>query len=91
MPSPYYDPWFIHLLAKLLDNDAPTIALLKNNPFPAAPPRHLRALYYRYRFTTPEERKKGGGWWHRELAGTYFPPVSSDDPAFRRLLEKSGF
>jgi len=59
---------------KLLDNDAPTVALLKYNPFPAAPLRHVRALHYRYRFTTPEERRKTGCWWRRELAGTYFPP-----------------
>jgi hypothetical protein len=88
MPSPYYDPWFIHLLAKLLANDALTTALLKDNPFPAAPPSHVRALHYRYRFTTPEERRKSGCWWQRELAGTYFPPVSLTDPSFRALLKR---
>lgn len=91
MPSPYYDPWFVHLLAKLLDNDAPTIALLKYNPFPDAPPRYVRALHYRYRFTTPEERRKSGCWWQRELAGIYFPPVSHNDPAFRNMLGQLGF
>jgi hypothetical protein len=83
MPSPYYDPWFINLLAKVLENDAPTLALLNSNPFPQTPPRYVRALYYRYRFTTPAEHKKSGGWWQRELVGIYFPPVSRDDPDLR--------
>jgi len=91
MPSPYYDPWFLHLIARLLDSDAPTIALLQYNPFPGAPPRYVRALHYRYRFTTPEERRRTGCWWQRELEGTYFPPVSQDDPAFRNLLKQLGF
>jgi hypothetical protein len=91
MPSPYYDPWFIRLLEKLLDNDEPTLALLESNPFPGSPPRHIRALHYRYRFTTPDERKKTGCWWQREPAGTYFPPVSRDDRAFRAMLEQLGF
>jgi len=91
MPSPYYDPWFIHLLAKLLEGDAPTISLLKTNPFPHRPPLYLRALHYRYRFTTPEERQQTGNWWQRELAGIYFPPVAQDDPALRNMLMKLGF
>jgi hypothetical protein len=88
MPSPYYQPWFIRLLAKILEGDGATLALLRANPFPAAPPRHIRALYYRYRFTTPEERRRSGCWWQRELVGTYFPSVSLDDPGFRKLLQR---
>jgi len=88
MPSPYYDPWFIRLLGKLLAGDAPTLSLLKTNPFPDAPPRYLRALHYRYRFTTPEEHRRTGCWWQRELAGTYFPPVSLKDPILRRINQE---
>jgi hypothetical protein len=91
MPSPYYDPWFIHLLAKLLDGDAATLALLRDNPFPDHPPRYVRALHYRYRFTTPAERRRTGCWWQRELAGIYFRPVSRTDPAFRTILKELGF
>jgi hypothetical protein len=88
MPSPYYDPWFIHLLAKMLEGDAPTISLLRSNPFPDTPPSYVRALHYRYHFTTPEEHKRTGCWWQRELAGTYFPPVSRNDPALRSMLKE---
>jgi lipase maturation factor len=88
MPSPYYDPWFIRLLAKLLEGDAPTLSLLRTNPFPDAPPVHVRALHYRYRFTTPEERKRTGCWWQRELAGIYFPPISLKDPVLRSIHQE---
>lgn len=91
MPSPYYHPWFIHLLARLLEGNPATLALLKENPFPDAPPRHVRALHYRYRFATPEERRRTGQWWERELAGHYFRPVSLADPWFANLLQRLGF
>jgi len=91
MPSIYYDPWFIHLVKKLLDGDAATLALLRDNPFPAGPPRFIRALHYRYRFTSPEERSRSGRWWERELVGTYFPAVSLSDPTLRSLLEQLGY
>ena len=90
MPSPYYDPWFISLLAKLLAGDPPTLALLKSNPFPDTPPTYVRALYYRYRFTTPQEHRLNGDWWQRELVETYFPPVARDDPELRKMRERLG-
>jgi hypothetical protein len=45
--------------------------LFARNPFPGAPPRAVRAVLWRYRFTTPAERARTGAWWHRELAGEY--------------------
>jgi len=90
MPSYYYDPWFINLLDRLLEGDRATLALLKSNPFPDRPPRMVRALHYRYHFTTPSERRSTGMWWRREIAGTYFPAVSLSDPTFRNLLMRLG-
>jgi len=90
MPSPYFPSWLLHLLGKLLAGDAAILALLKGNPFPDSPPKYVRALYYRYRFTTPEERRLRGCWWQRELVGTYFPPVSLADPEFREILRSLG-
>jgi hypothetical protein len=91
MPSPYYDPWFIHLVERVLQGDRATLALLKGNPFPDAPPRFVRATYYRYRFTTPAEHRDTGCWWRREQVGVYFPPVSLGDPSFRNLLTTLGW
>jgi hypothetical protein len=69
-------PWFTALLAKLLQGDPATLALLRTNPFPDPPPKLVRAMYYEYRFTTPEERAKTGQWWSRRLMGEYLPPVA---------------
>ncbi|MCX7007874.1 MAG: lipase maturation factor family protein [Kiritimatiellaeota bacterium] len=84
-------PWFLYLLAKLLANDAPTLALLRTNPFPDQPPRFIRASLYEYHFTTPAERAATGAWWKRTYVHRYFPPVSLDDADFRGLLEAQGW
>jgi hypothetical protein len=68
--------WFFNLLAGILRGDPQTLGLLRTNPFPARPPRFLRALYYRYTFTTPDEHRKTGRWWNRELVGTFYGPVA---------------
>lgn len=72
----YAQGWFVGLAAKLLEGDAETLKLLAVNPFPDAPPRYVRALLYRYRFTTPAERRATGDWWRRELLGVYLPPIA---------------
>lgn len=84
-------PWFFHLMAKFLQGDGETIGLLRSNPFPAQPPRFVRARLFEYHFTTPEERRKTGNWWKRTLAGEYFPPVSLQTPGFRRVLSEQGW
>jgi hypothetical protein len=76
MSEPDEHPWFAPLLQKLLEGDRATIGLLDTNPFADRPPRFVRALYYSYRFTTPDERRRTGQWWSRELLGLYYPPVS---------------
>jgi hypothetical protein len=86
-----YDPWFLHFMAKLLENDRPVLSLMRENPFPNQPPHFLRALFYQYRFTTPEERKATGAWWHRDLVGSYFPVVSLDNPSFQEALQSQGW
>ncbi len=89
--SPGEHPWFVHLMAKLLEGDQATLSLLPTNPFPNQPPHYVRALLYEYHFTTPEERRETGKWWKRQLVGEYFPPVSLDDPAFREILRAQGW
>jgi hypothetical protein len=84
-------PWFVHLMAKLLNNDQQTLGLLKTNPFPNRPPQYVRALRYEYHFTTPDERARTGQWWKRELVGVYFPPVSMQSAGFREALEAQGW
>jgi hypothetical protein len=87
----YGQPWFANFVAKLLVNDPGTLSLMAGNPFPDQPPRFVRARLYEYRFTTPDERRATGAWWVRDLRGEYFPEVSLDHPAFRRLLGREGW
>jgi hypothetical protein len=68
--------WLFPLIAKLLEGDAATLRLLRTNPFPVAPPAFVRAVVYRYRYTTAAERKDTGDWWVRELVGDYIRPVT---------------
>ena len=81
-------PWFSPFMQKLLEGDRAVLALLRSNPFPDRPPRHVRALLYEYHFTTPAERAATGQWWTRKLVGTYFPAsslrASAQSPRLKR-------
>jgi hypothetical protein len=78
--SPRYGgDWFVRFAARLLEGDRPTLALLRRNPFPADPPRYVRARFFRYRFTTWQERRATGDWWVRQYEADYLPPVRLDD------------
>jgi hypothetical protein len=74
-----FDEWFVTLLARLLENTEPVVTLLRNNPFPDAPPKYVRALLYRYRFTDPFTLRSTGAWWHRDLMGLYCPILTRGD------------
>ena len=54
------DDWFTVFLLRLLEADAPTLALLRIDPFDGEPPRWVRAVSYRYRFATRAERRADG-------------------------------
>jgi hypothetical protein len=84
-------PWFVNLVAKLLEGDRDVLSLLRKNPFPDKPPRYVRALLYEYHFTSPDERKRSGAWWKRTATGSYFPAVSLDNPGFRQILQSQGW
>jgi hypothetical protein len=75
LAPPQAHPWIFRLAEKLLLNDAPTVKLLRRNPFPERPPGFVRASLYRYRFTSWRERKNSGAWWTRERLGAYLPPL----------------
>jgi predicted DCC family thiol-disulfide oxidoreductase YuxK len=67
------NPWLIQFLRRLLEGSPDVLRLVARNPFPAGPPRYLRAVVYGYQFTTPAERARTGAWWRRELKGLYCP------------------
>ncbi|XP_022239177.1 lipase maturation factor 1-like [Limulus polyphemus] len=73
-----YNPWLVHLAAKLLVNDEEIMSLLAYNPFQRKmPPRFVRAEHYRYSYTKLGSRdSQRGHWWKRRYIGNYLPPVS---------------
>jgi hypothetical protein len=74
--NPYQPPpWLINLQQRLLQGVPAVTALLRNNPFPAAPPTYIRLLLYGYTFSDRTTRRASGDWWQRTLLGQY-PPMS---------------
>jgi predicted DCC family thiol-disulfide oxidoreductase YuxK len=74
--------WFQRFMLRLLENEPCVTRLLTRNPFPEKPPRYVRAILYKYEFTSSKEHRALGVWWKRREIGEYFPEVSRGD--FRR-------
>jgi hypothetical protein len=70
------NPWFIRTAICLLEGKSDVARLFARNPFPERPPRYVRAIVYRYRFTTTSEHRQTGAWWKRQELGEYLPAVS---------------
>jgi lipase maturation factor 1 len=71
--------WFQRFILRLLENEPSVTRLLARNPFSGKPPRYVRAILYKYDFTSSEERRLTGNWWKRREIGEYFPEVSLRD------------
>ncbi|HFD79693.1 MAG TPA: lipase maturation factor family protein [Gammaproteobacteria bacterium] len=71
--QPFFLPLLERFLYRLLENSAPVLDLLEDNPFPDRPPRYLRVELYRYRFADPETHAATGQWWQREYLGPFSP------------------
>lgn len=74
-----YERWFVRFVHRLLTGDRAILGLMGKNPFRAAPPVFVRALFYRYRFADAKTRRETGAWWTRELLGTYLHPISLEE------------
>jgi hypothetical protein len=83
------NPWLVHFVYKLLDNDRGALGLLGGNPFPDRPPRFIRAERYRYRFT--QSGDASGAWWTRSHVGEYLPPLERNNPQLRAYLRQHGW
>ncbi|MEU0073607.1 lipase maturation factor family protein [Streptomyces sp. NPDC006332] len=72
----YAGTWFGAMVERLLENDRDTLKLLRHCPFPSdAPPRHVRARLFRYRYTTWRELRETGACWERTYVREYLPPT----------------
>jgi predicted DCC family thiol-disulfide oxidoreductase YuxK len=78
LETPQENPWFIALVFRLLQGSRDVSSLLARNPFPDKPPRYIRAMFFRYRFTTVDELRQTGAWWKREELREYRPTLSLD-------------
>jgi predicted DCC family thiol-disulfide oxidoreductase YuxK len=78
LESPRENPWFFGLIVRLLQGSQDVNRLLADNPFPDKPPSYVRAMFYRYRFTTVIELRQTGAWWKRQELREYLPTVSLD-------------
>ncbi len=78
LERPQQNPWLVGLIVRLLQGSDDVSRLLAHNPFPERPPRYIRAMFYRYRFTTVSELRQSGAWWKRQELREYLPTVSLD-------------
>jgi predicted DCC family thiol-disulfide oxidoreductase YuxK len=70
------NPWLLNFFIRLLQGSPEVLALLQHNPFPAVPPRYIRAVMYDYHFTTLDTHRKTGAWWRRDHPREYLPTIS---------------
>ena len=82
MSTPDRYPFMAHLVWKLLENDRATLSLLAANPFPDAPPRHIRVDLYRYEMSSPGAKS----WWTRTRLDSWLPPLSREDAPFAAYI-----
>lgn len=73
------NPWFVSYLVRLLEGSPDVMALMAKNPFPASPPRYVRALISLYQFTNSSERRATGNWWKAGPPAQYVRAISLDD------------
>ena len=76
--TPRENPWFVRTVICLLQGKQDVERLLERNPFPNDPPRYVRAMFYRYRFTTADQFRQTGAWWKRQELREYLPAISLD-------------
>ena len=80
------NPWLIHFLYKLLQNDTPTLKLLKKNPFQDAPPKYIKIDLYHYKL--PKKNDDPKQKWTRSFIRPYLPPINKNDQNLQDYLRR---
>jgi hypothetical protein len=60
------DGWFRTFLGRLLEADAPTLRLVRHDPFAGERPAWVRVVAYRYRFASRAQHRETGDVWVRD-------------------------
>src|SRR5437660_670534 len=81
------EPIVVRTEESLLRGDADVLLLFAGNPFPHRPPRQVRAVIWRYWFTTPAEKRSQGTWWRRQQLGLYAPTLERQADGRIAVLE----
>jgi hypothetical protein len=68
-------PWVVRTELRLLEGSPSVLRLFARDPFAGEPPAYVRAVKWRYWFTTPAEKRATGAWWNREELGLYAPQL----------------
>jgi hypothetical protein len=63
---------------RLLQNSPSVLQLFAGNPFASKPPIAVRAMQWKYWFTSRAERRATGNWWNRRLVGEYAPALAKE-------------
>ena len=63
---------------RLLENSPSVVSLFAANPFPAEPPREVRAVEWEYWFTDRATKRRTGAWWRRQYLGLYAPTLERE-------------
>jgi hypothetical protein len=69
------DDWFTVFLVKLLEADPRMLRMLAHDPFDGDRPVWIRAVSYRYRFTTRAQLRETGARWTRDRRRPVLGPV----------------
>lgn len=68
--------WISRLLHRILEDSPAVVSLFKKEPFPEVP-EYIRAVRYRFEFTTSEQAELlDGAWWISEFFDIYTPSFS---------------
>lgn len=97
-----YNPWFVHLVYRLLQGQQDVLDLLAKNPFPRKPPTYIRARHYKYHYTelpknissisdVLHNNRLVRHWWWRESPREYLPIVTVNEPSLINWLNQYGY
>jgi hypothetical protein len=74
--TPAANSWFTKFMLRLKEGSPQVLSLLINNPFPGKPSVYVRALLFRYFYTSPQQRKATGDILEREFLRVYWLPIN---------------
>ncbi len=66
LQPPSKGSWFDKFMIRLQEGSPQVLSLIADNPFANKPPHYVRALIYRYTYSTYEQRKNTGHIWQRQ-------------------------